>query len=217
MRWPLWTALSLFLSMLISPVQAGEFWQSGWQEPGALETELIHIEPLQNDQHSAFFQAYENYADQLRSELGWGWPALIPTADQNQELVGYHVRQHEAHEAFTYTLQMYDRRGAKRLVGAVYLVPVLAERDLVPGLNSADYDVELSWWVNPPGRDYRGHEELLPLLLRWIATEGPWDEVLLPVSNTYQAAQQAIEEQGFRRIAGDEDDGVSFYRVNISR
>lgn len=148
--------------------------------------------------------------------MGWGWPPVIPDEDQNAELVRYHQQQHAAEQAFTYLIASRDRRDVKRLVGAVYVVPVLQERQAVPGLMASQFQAELSWWLTDNARDQAHYENFLPSLFAWLQQQGPWQSLLLPVSETNTPALLAIEKAGLSRVATDNDENIVFYQLRLS-
>ncbi|MEX1221086.1 MAG: GNAT family N-acetyltransferase [Idiomarina sp.] len=210
------TALATALSVFIGTANAADFWQSGWQPPAGINGEHYDFQPLQEDNATQFFGAYQGNPEALRNRLGWGWPPVIPDEDQNAELVRFHQSQHNANKAFTYLIASRDRRDVKRLVGAVYLVPVLRERQGVPGLMASQFQAELSWWLTDAARDQAHYEHFLTGLFAWLQQEGPWQRVLIPVSRTNKPALLALENAGFSPIATDNDENVAFYQLRLS-
>lgn len=207
--------LALMLSLFIGTANAAEFWQSEWQPPAGFSGEHYEFEPLREENAKQFFGAYEGNPEALRNRLGWGWPPVIPDEDQNAELVRFHQNQHDAEKAFTYLIASRDRRDVKRLVGAVYLVPVLRERQGVPGLMASQFQAELSWWLTDAAREQAHYEHFLTGLFAWLQQEGPWQRLLIPVSRANTPALLALENAGFSPIATDNDENIAFYQLRL--
>jgi len=216
----LWTLVAtVLMSASLMAMQAQDsIWPSGEPEPPkALRTENIALVPLTRDHASEFLRAYNDQARVLRQQLGWSWPAHDTTAEQNEELVAYHEQQFNSKQSFTYAIFFTNKDGQRRLVGALYLVPVLAERDQVPDLQAQDYQVELSWWLNVGAQDHPVAQQLLPTTLSWLAEQSAWQHLLLPISDNHQQAIEAVEAMNFDVVARDQDAQQRFYTVNIER
>lgn len=211
-----WVGLGVLLSLTANYAYAADFWQPDWQPLAGVSGEHYDFQPLGEENAQQFFAAYENNPEALRNRLGWGWPPIIPDEDQNAELVRYHQQQHATEQAFTYLIASRDRRDVKRLVGAVYLVPVLQERQAVPGLMASQFQAELSWWLTDNARDQAHYERFLPSLFAWLQQQGPWQNILIPVSQTNTPALLAIENEGLSRIATDSDENIVFYQLRLS-
>jgi len=209
--------IASFIALLAGAASAGVFWQDAWEAPSAYSGPSFSFEPLTESHANAFFAAYEDEPDQLRERLGWGWPPVLADEDRNAELVRYHQSQHQQQQAFTYIVTTRDQRDVKRLVGAVYMVPVLEERDGVPGLMAEHFDVEVSWWLNTQALQLEQADDFVPNLFAWIDQSDLWQRVLLPVSVHHEAAIEALEAAALKPIAEDQDEQVIFYQQRFTQ
>jgi hypothetical protein len=113
----------------------------------------------------------------LRAWSQSAWPADDFTLAQNLEDLERHEREHEAREAFTYTV--LDPAGA-RCLGCVYLAPV--PETALPLCEGATCPVRVGFWVRASeiANDLDLH--LLAYLREWLASEWRFDRALFVIA-----------------------------------
>lgn len=200
--------LLIFCLFACAPAQALNFWQDEWQVPAQLQTNDYVLTPLSNDDATAFYKAYFSSQSFLYHQLGWAWPSEKATPEMNTEMVRYQVEQHLQRRAFTFIIRP---RNKDTIVGALYLVPILEQRSDVPGLAEQQYDAELSWWLTERESSSDSAERLLSQVLPWLATQWPWQNLLLPVATTNEVALAQVRRQGLSQVAEDKDNATLFF------
>lgn len=206
------SACYLVLLLLVSP------WAWAWPqslELASYEGHGYQFKPLSQQDARAFLAAYEGDTAYLRQRLGWGWPPLLPSPEQNADMVNEHLRQRAAGEGYTYLIVSQDRREVKRLVGAVYLVPVLPEREQVQGLEVRAFDAELSWWINPQGQTHEQYAEFWLALTEWLQQSQSLQRILVPVYVEHDAAIALLNQTELLPVASDEESRTLFYQLRL--
>jgi RimJ/RimL family protein N-acetyltransferase len=176
--------------------------------PDALQTDRFRLEPLTVDHNPLDYAAVMASKDHLRMWSGSAWPADDFTPDENRADLDGHQREHEAREAFTYTVLS---AAGDVCLGCIYIKP--ATVDL---LQPENFDAVVRFWVTPDVRRAGLDEALLAGLRAWLGTSFSFRRVFFH-TNTADAAQQRLfERAGLARVGEAEISGRGgryvFYR-----
>lgn len=143
------------------------------------------MRPLRATDVELDYDAVMSNAAMLRSWSQSDWPADDFTLAQNLEDLQRHECEHEAREAFTFTV--LDPAGT-RCLGCVYLAPL--PDPARPACAAAAYPVRVGFWVRASEVANGLERHLFGCLREWLATEWRFDGILFVIADaeTRQAA-----------------------------
>jgi hypothetical protein len=142
------------------------------------------------------YDAVMSSAALLRSWSQSEWPADDFTFAQNLADLERHEREHEAGEAFTFTV--LDPAGT-RCLGCVYLTPVPEPaRPLCAG---AAFPVRVGFWVRAAEVANDLDRHLLDCLREWLAAEWRFDRVLFVIAEHDARQDELLAGAGLQRRA----------------
>lgn len=170
-----------------------EFYPSAAAIPATLDTPDFVLEPLTTDHATLDYAAVMASKDYLRMWSSSDWPADDFMVDDNRADLQGHQDEHEAAQAFTYTVLSPDE---SRCLGCVYIEP-----NTVDLLTPEDFDALVRFWVTPEAVAGELDAQLLAGLRDWLRTESSFGRVFYH-TNLDDAHQQTLfEEAGLVRIA----------------
>ena len=164
-----------------------EFYPPPRLVPDGLVTDEFILEPLTIEHVEVDYSALMDSAEMLRLWSGTAWPADDFTLAENWEDLDRHAREHQAREAFTYTVLDLTRTWC---LGCVYIQP-----PALFGGDAADWSPEVSaeaalvgFWVRAPRLEDGLDKRLLDALRSWLDTRWDFQEWFLAVrqANTQQ-------------------------------
>ncbi len=169
-----------------------KFYPEGARVPVERESPRLRMRPLRATDVERDYDAVMSSAAMLRSWSQSEWPADDFTLAENLEDLRRHEREHEAREAFTFTV--LDPEGT-RCLGCVYLaaLPDVA-RPLCPG---AEHPVRVGFWVRASEIASDLDRHLLVCLREWLAADWRFDRIL-----------HLIAERDARQVALCRDAGL---------
>jgi hypothetical protein len=176
-----------------------EFYPPPGQPPDGLAAEDFILEPLRVSHVEADFAAVMASREMLRRWGGGKWPADDFTLQGNLEDLAMHEREHEAGEAFTYTVLSPDGR---ECLGCVYIKPLavwLAEARISAGEleTVGDNEAVLRFWARQDRLDEELDERLLARLLSWIAESWAFRRVLYQANENDSRQVALLAGRGF--------------------
>lgn len=168
--------------------------------PEVLTTSRFALRPLRVDDVEADYAAVMDSRVALRSWEGGDWPADDFTLAQNRVDLERHEREHEAGDAYTFTMLAPD--GATCL-GCVYLFDrtdrkVAARRETVLDDGAIDAGPLVGFWVRT-GHTADGLEEaLVDALLPWLRKVWGFASPLFVTGAAFTRQINLLTERGFR-------------------
>jgi RimJ/RimL family protein N-acetyltransferase len=169
------------------------FYPDGAPVPAELRSPRVFLRPLRASDVERDYDAVMSSTAMLRSWSQSAWPADDFTLAQNLADLERHEHEHEAREAFTFTV--LDPAGA-RCVGCVYLAPVPdAARPVCQG---AAHPVRVGFWVRAAEVANDLDRHLLACLREWLATEWRFDCVLFVVAERGARQADLLAEAGMQ-------------------
>ncbi|MBL4741894.1 MAG: GNAT family N-acetyltransferase [Idiomarina sp.] len=195
-------------------VNAAEFWQSGWSTPQKAESSSLLVRPIEAADAERLFHSYMGSQRYLYSQLGWSWPSEKSSLEQNQSMVKLHLKQWQQQTAFTY-LVIDRERGM--VVGAVYFVPVPEQRGQSGTIQGSKFNAEITWWLTEPAVNASLHNDLFQLLVDWLRSSWPWQQVLFPVADNNRVTISLLESSSARFVGQNRDTQERFYSYTLAR
>ena len=208
--------VALMISLLFSvfSIKAADFWQDDWVAPQRAENNRLLLRPIQVADTERLFHSYMGSQAYLYQRLGWSWPTEKSSLEQNQSMVQFHLKQRENNSAFTYVVIDRER---DMLIGAIYFVPVTAERGQTGAIQSDSFNAEITWWLTEPAINQNLHNDLFEILTQWLKTSWPWQQVLFPVANSNRNAMGLLESSSARFVGENRDTNERFYSYTLAR
>jgi len=172
------------------------FYPDGEPVPTEYRTARLFLRPLCASDAELDYDAVMSSAAMLRSWSQSAWPADDFTLAKNLEDLERHEREHEAREAFTFTV--LDPAGT-RCLGCVYLAPIPeAARPLCAG---AAHPVRVGFWVRASEIANDLDRHLLASLREWLATEWRLDRALFVIATQDTRQATLLAEAGLQRCS----------------
>jgi RimJ/RimL family protein N-acetyltransferase len=169
------------------------FYPTSTPVPELLRTPRVFLRPLRATDVDRDYDAVMSSAAMLQSWSHSEWPSDAFTRAENLEDLQRHEREHQAREAFTFTVLDPD---GTRCLGCVYLAPMQAEaRALCEG---AAYPVRLGFWVREAEIKNDLDRHLLASLRDWLASEWRFDRVLFVIALGNSRQTELLEEAGLQ-------------------
>ena len=170
-----------------------QFFPSGAPVPAEKRTDRLLLRPLRATDVELDYDAVMSSPAMLRSWSQSAWPADDFTLAQNLADLERHEREHEAREAFTFTV--LDPAGT-RCLGCVYLAPVPdAARPLCAG---AAFPVRVGFWVRASEIASDLDRHLLAGLREWLATGWRFDCALFVIAERDARQATLLAEAGLQ-------------------
>jgi hypothetical protein len=167
------------------------FYPDGDPVPAERRTSRLFLRPLRATDVELDYDAVMSSPAMLRSWSQSAWPADDFTLAQNLEDLERHEREHEAREAFTFTV--LDPAGT-RCLGCVYLAPIPdAARPLCAG---AAHAVRVGFWVRASEIANDLDRHLLAGLREWLATDWRFDRTLFLIAGQDTRLATLLAEAG---------------------
>jgi RimJ/RimL family protein N-acetyltransferase len=164
-----------------------DFYPAPHEVPGGFVTDEFILEPLTTEHVALDHAALMDSTEMLRLWSGTTWPTDDFTLAENWEDLDRHAREHEAREAFTYTVLSPAR---DECVGCVYIQPpTMFGGDPVDWSHDlADNSALVAFWVRAPRLADGLDERLLRVLRQWLASDWEFPQVYFTarVENTQQ-------------------------------
>ncbi|RAJ95378.1 GNAT family N-acetyltransferase [Aliidiomarina maris] len=177
-------------------------------EPAPASDEKWAIEPLQETDNQAYFQAFRSSQAMLLRTLGWGWPTPRLTPEGNLDTIRFYLQQHESQRGYTYVIRDAAHR---RIRGAVFINPV-QQRAGVNGFRAADYQAEVTFWLNQAGQESGDADALVPQLLTWLRDDWGLERVLFPSASSNQFARGQFEQSRLEFVAENANNDEILHR-----
>ena len=168
------------------------------------------IEALQETDSAAYFQALRSSQAMLFRTLGWGWPTGKLTLETNLDTMRFYVEQRESRRSYSYVVR---ERQSRRLHGAVFINPV-QNRLGIEGFRAADFDIEVTYWLDQTAQDSPISDEFIGQLTNWLRAEWGVNNVLFPVAQTNHYARQQLEQANLRYLSSDANNQELLYRFD---
>ncbi len=163
--------------------------------PGSVRTERLVLRPLRASDVENDFDAVMSSAPELRRWSASEWPADGFSLAENLADLERHEREHEAREAFTYTV--LDPRKT-RCLGCVYVRPAWDEAAaLCAGAARAAC---VGFWVRTTEISNELDRHLLATLLDWFEREWAFGIVLLTSTKAETRQVALLTETGLERL-----------------
>ncbi|RUO80767.1 GNAT family N-acetyltransferase [Idiomarina tyrosinivorans] len=192
---------------------AAEFWQSDWQIPEKWATKQLLIRPITEADSQALYYTYMDAQQALYQQLGWSWPSAKTSIEQNQSMVRYHLSQWQDKSAFTYVVIIPQ---TSRIIGMLYMVPVLDSHESSPGIDTEHFNAEVSWWLTPSAYDDGLQNLFFTQLLKWLHKDWPWQQILLPVSDHNAPTLTLLQDSVARALGHDQDLQQRFFALTLN-
>lgn len=137
-----------------------------FEVPAALEGPGFRLRPLTVSDVVKDFEAVVASRQHLRRRFGTseGWLSDDHDLVQNLVDLGWHQKNHQRREAFTYTVVALDE---SRVLGCVYIDPCADE----------GVDAEVHLWARP---DSTIEPQLEQVVQAWLESDWPFDIVVFP-------------------------------------
>lgn len=163
--------------------------------PAEWRTRRLILQPLRASDVERDYDAVMSSAAMLRAWSQSEWPADDFTLAENLADLERHEREHEAREAFTFTV--LDPSGT-RCLGCVYLQPVPeAARVLREG---ATHPVRVGFWVRASEIENDLDRHLLDALREWLQNEWRFDRLLFAIAPGESRQKMLLAEAGLRQL-----------------
>ncbi len=158
--------------------------------PVTTRTDRLLLRPLRTTDVELDYAAVMASAAQLRLWSDSDWPADDFTLTGNLADLQRHQQEHEAGDAYTFTVLTPD---ATRCLGCVYFTPPAAP--VLPVCGDAIAPVAVRFWVRTDelGGDLERH--LLDTLTAWLRREWVFDCVVYPI-NPLDKRRAAVLDAG---------------------
>jgi len=156
------------------------FTQDGCVAPKAFRTSTLSVRPLRVSDAEADFAALMDSREELRRSSQSSWPDDDFNVERNRDDLARHQMEHEAGDAFTYTVMDVEET---RCLGCIYMVPlpfhlmrVGAAEELIEG---AEWDAAaIYFWVRSSHLREGLEVELLAHITEWMTSERTFSRVL---------------------------------------
>lgn len=205
-------ALSLFVFSASS--LSAEFWQANWAAPKEIESDRLLVRPIEEGDAERLFRSYMGSQAYLYNRLGWSWPSEKSSIEQSHSMVQLHLKQWRQNSAFTYVVEDQQQ---DRIIGAVYFVPVPAQRGQSGVIQDAQFNAEVTWWLTEPAVNANLHNDLFALITQWLQNSWPWQQVLFPVAEDNRTTIAVLESSSARFIGANRDTEERFYSYTLAR
>lgn len=163
---------------------------------------------LSEDDSVAYYGAAQASRRMLYQTLGWGWPTSKQTLESHTDTIQFHVQQHNEGAAYTYVIMEPQHR---QLRGALFISRVQNRSD-VPGFDAADYQFEITFWLNEAGQSAQHSSRLVANIVQWVRDEWDVESVLFPTSRANIFARNQFEQNNFEMVAEDVNSNELLYR-----
>jgi RimJ/RimL family protein N-acetyltransferase len=159
--------------------------------PSELHTKRFWLRPLRGADAELDYEAIMSSATELRRWSQGSWPAADFTLEQNRADLERHEREHQAREAFTYTVLNPDEN---RCLGCVYLTPL---PPATAGFcTDTDASSSVAFWVRTSEWENDLDTALLAMLRSWFATVWNFSCVVFVVSQRDQRQTELLTVAG---------------------
>ena len=170
--------------------------------PRSFKTSRLLVRPLMASDAEADFAALMESREDVRRSSQSSWPADDFTIEQNRNDLARHQAEHEAGDAFTYTVMDPEEMSC---LGCIYMVPlpfhlmrVGAADELV---ESAAWDAAaVYFWVRSPRLPSGLEAELLREIRDWMAREKAFSRVLYSTHSKDPRQVALLEAAGFQVV-----------------
>ena len=179
----------------------------GGDVPSMLLKATFQLRPLRTTDVELDFEAVMASRAMLRRWSDSSWPADDFTLDGNLADLAFHQREHEAGEAYTYTVM---NLAGDRCLGCVYINPLAPELIRAGGCQAADREVRAAsvrFWVRSDHAGSDLEQELFDALQAWFTREWPLDCVLYVTGAQEQRQQDFFAANGLQPLASYRADG----------
>ncbi len=138
-------------------------WSKDFTPPETLDTELMHVEPLQPEHVELNYAAIMGSRFHLLNTLHWeGWPSEDFSIAENYEDLKNHWRMFQEGSRYTYVVLSPDR---EKCLGCIYMKP------------AGENGMSLSFWVIEEEVATGLDRHLLHRVFDWIEQEWPFETV----------------------------------------
>lgn len=163
--------------------------------PSRLEGEGFVLMPLTTDQTERDFHAVVETRQTLRLRSGTDWPSDNFDLEENHETLAAHHREHEAGDAYTYTVESPD---GSTCLGCVYLRPMAWIKDANPEELAAVSDdaVVVAFWVRTSRVASGLERRLFEALKAWLSDAWNFPEVVFQARDIASDLVEMYEAAG---------------------
>jgi hypothetical protein len=178
------------------------FYPADQKVPSGLMNDAFLLRPLRTSDVKLDFEAVMESASLLHTYGGGTWPEADFTQEENLADLARHQREHEASEAFTYTVMSLDE---SRCLGCVYVDPLmrLLERGRIVEDNRRQNVPDVSGVVRYWARQSeigRGLDRLLfQALVEWFRSEWAFSQVFFQANEHDQRQRETLDRAGLGR------------------
>jgi hypothetical protein len=171
--------------------------------PDSLTGAHFLLRPLRTTDVELDYEAVMSSREMLRGWSQSSWPADDFTLEGNLADLDRHQREHQAGEAYTYTVL---NPAGDRCLGCVYVNPLakeLIESGICSEIAAAGLlaAASIRFWVRSSLLDTDLEREILQALQGWFTREWPLDCVIFLTSLPYKRQQAFWEANEFVRLA----------------
>jgi RimJ/RimL family protein N-acetyltransferase len=169
------------------------FTQEGHSAPKAFKTLELSIRPIRASDAEADFAALMDSREDLRRASRSPWPDDHFSVERNRDDLARHQTEHEAGDAYTYTVMDPEERVC---LGCIYMVPLPAHLMRIgaddEAIESAAWDAAaIYFWVRSTKLREGFEAELLSAISSWMAREKAFSRVLYS-THTEDSRQVAL-------------------------
>jgi len=183
----------------------------GAQVPSTLLQATFQLRPLRTTDVELDYAAVMASRPMLRRWSDSSWPADDFTLDGNLADLAFHQREHEAGEAYTFTMM---NPAGDRCLGCVYINPLTPELIRAGGCQAADSQkpvcaATVRFWVRSDHAGSDLEQELFDALQAWFTREWPLDCVLYITGAQERRQQDFFAANGLQPLASYRSDGYA--------
>jgi len=159
--------------------------------PAGRRTDRLWLRPLRASDVDLDYDAVMSSVAMLRAWSQSDWPADEFTRAENLDDLQRHEREHEAREAFTFTVL---EPGGARCLGCVYLTPLWPGQE--PLRDGATLATNVAFWVRASQLANGLDAHLLAALREWLDAEWAFDRVVFTLRRQDPRQAELLVEAG---------------------
>jgi len=161
--------------------------------PAGLSTAHLRLQPLRVSDVERDYDAVMSSRAALRRWSQSTWPAEDFTLAENRDDLERHEREHEAGEAYTYTVLAPD---SERCVGCVYIAPLRPEEEALLGDAAGERCARVTFWVREAEIAHDLDRRLFEALHEWFDAAWKFDGVVFATAHDEVRQQQLFRDVG---------------------
>ena len=169
--------------------------------PSEKQTARLFLRSLKESDAKFDYEALMASKEQLRRWSGTSWPADEFTLSENQQDLKRHELEHEAREAFTFTVLNLDKT---LCLGCVYIEPIPHK---VKVCSEAKQSANVAFWVRSSELNNDLDKHLFVTLREWLANDWAFDCLVFMVNQQNARQSELLQSAGLKRSAFSLSDG----------